>query len=111
MGRRGAFQPSRRSEGAERGRWARNRYFSPSDVFIIYFLFFLFSILNSKFKQNSSLKFQIHVQSKLQHEYMNILFINLFIIKMLLNMSLVYFELHLLFLKVVSNLDISRKCL
>jgi hypothetical protein len=112
VGRRGAFQPSRHSEGAERGRWARNRYFSPSDVFIIYFLFFfLFSILNSKFKQNSSFKFQINVQSKLQHEYKNILFINLFIIKMLLNMSLVYFELHLLFLKVVSNLDISRKCL
>jgi hypothetical protein len=42
VGRRGAFQPSRRSEDAERGRWARNRYFSPSDVFIIYFLFFYF---------------------------------------------------------------------
>jgi hypothetical protein len=39
-GSAGCFQPSRRSEGAERGRWARNKYFSPSDVFIIYFLSF-----------------------------------------------------------------------
>jgi hypothetical protein len=74
--------PSRHSEGAKRERWARNKYFSPSDVFTIYFLsfFFLFSILNSKFKQNSSFKFQINVQSKLQHEYKNIYFLLIYLL-------------------------------
>jgi hypothetical protein len=43
----------------------------------------MFSILNSKFKQNSSFKFQIHVKSKLKYEYMNIflLIYSLFIYK------------------------------
>jgi hypothetical protein len=92
--------PSRHSEGAKRERWARNKYFSPSDVFTIYFLSF-FSVFHFKFQIQTGFKFQISNKRSVKtstriQEY--ILFINLFIIKMLLNMSLVYFELHLLFL-------------
>ena len=75
MKREGATEERAGAEGGRGGargqatieNWAGFGPRKGEDFTISFVFLLLFSILNSKFKQNSSFKFQIHVKSKLKY--------------------------------------------